>query len=451
MIDDIKATLPHVRRQHPVETVHVQVVGGPDRGQSCVMPDVLRIGTGEDNDLVLHDKTVSRYHVDFVPTDDLIRLVDHGSTNGTWVGGSRIRSGDINPDTVVTIGHTQLRVTRGRPVDVEFYEGDGLEGVVGRSPPMRKLMARLERAAASDASVLVLGESGTGKEVIATAIHQLSGRRDGPIETVDCGSMPANLIASELFGHEKGAFTGADRQYIGAFERADGGTIFLDEIGELPVGLQTNLLGVLERREFRRVGGQERINVDVRVVCATNRDLRARVNEGAFRLDLFYRLAVVSLLLPPLRERRDDIPLLIEHFAREAGLEGAADTIFSREALASFERYSWPGNIRELRNVVEAALVMGDAPELEPSATSEDHAPGTTLEGAYEDLVFETTYGDARARALEIFESLYITRLLERTQGNVSEAARQAQLNRSYLSRLIKRRGIRFRRIVADS
>ncbi|MCZ7683815.1 MAG: sigma 54-interacting transcriptional regulator [Sandaracinaceae bacterium] len=234
--------------------------------------------------------------------------------------------------------------------------------LIGRSEVMRRAMAWVKRAARSDASVLLVGESGTGKELVARAIHDDGKRAEQPFVTVDCGALAPTLVASELFGHEKGAFTGADRQRAGALEMANHGTLFLDEIGELPSELQPALLGALERRTFRRVGGQAEVPVDVRVIAATNRDLRSEVNSGGFRLDLYYRLAVLRLELPPLRARTGDVVLLIEHFLRERGSPGPVSELFSEAELAELSRHHWPGNVRELRNLVEATLALGAPP-----------------------------------------------------------------------------------------
>ncbi len=273
--------------------------------------------------------------------------------------------------TVLRLGKTALRVVDGERVTLAVHETESLAGLRGRAPVMRRLMAHVARAAQSDAPVLVCGESGTGKELLAAALHDLGPRARGPFVTVDCGSLTPTLVASELFGHERGAFTGADRQHVSAFERADGGTLLLDEVGELPASLQTALLGVLERRRFRRLGGRADVAVDVRVVSATHRDLRAEVNAGTFRLDLYYRVAVVLLRIPPLRERAEDIPLLVEHFLRECGHDGPVEQLLSRSAMDGLASHHWPGNVRELRNLIEATVAMGEPPALdraEPAA-----------------------------------------------------------------------------------
>ncbi|HHH30908.1 MAG TPA: sigma 54-dependent Fis family transcriptional regulator, partial [Polyangiaceae bacterium] len=298
-----------------IKTLAVQLLDGDNAGQRVeASSEVLTVGKARDNDLVLSDKAVSRYHLELNVTERGVEVADLGSTNGTFLGSARIERAIVPLGSVLKVGRTSLELCDGEGATVPLSSGTATELVVGATPVMQRLMAQIEKVSDSEVPCLLMGESGTGKEVIARAIQSLSKRSRGPFVTVDCGAFAPNLVASELFGHEKGAFTGADRQHIGAFERAHGGVLFLDEIGELPLDLQPQLLGALERRQFRRLGGQKEINVDVQLVSATNRDLRVEVNEGTFRLDLYYRLAVVVLRLPPLRERRDDIPLLVEHF-----------------------------------------------------------------------------------------------------------------------------------------
>jgi DNA-binding NtrC family response regulator len=297
--------------------------------------------------------------------------------------------------------------------------------------------------------VLVVGESGTGKELIARAVHELGARARGPFVTVDCGALSPSLVAGELFGHERGSFTGAEKRHAGAFERADGGTLFLDEVGELPAAQQASLLGVLERRRFRRVGGSDEVAVDVRVVSATNRDLRAQVNGGGFRLDLYYRLAVVTLRVAPLRERAEDVPLLVEHFAREYGHAGPVAELFAPAAMVALQGYGWPGNVRELKNMVLATMAMGEPPldELAAHQGPRDEpavagAKGDGPEGAAASLL-DVPYRDARAAVLEDFETRYLRRLIERTAGNVTRASREAQMDRSHLIDMLRKHGLR--------
>jgi len=415
-----------------------EVTGGPDAGEKRVAEsETLTVGTAEGNDLVLTDPTVSRFHLELVAGGEGIRIADHGSTNGTVFENARLVKAIVPAGAVLTLGKTKIRVGDGERVTVALHAEDELAGLRGRTPVMRRLMAQIERAAASDTAVLLVGESGTGKELMARALHDQGPRRDGPFVTVDCGSLSPSLVASELFGHEKGAFTGADARHAGAFERADGGTLFLDEIGELPTALQATLLGALERRRFRRVGGREEIGVDVRVVSATHRDLRAEVNDGTFRLDLYYRLAVVVLRVPPLRERREDVPLLVEHFLREAGVDGDIEVVVPPDAMVALTGHSWPGNVRELRNVVEATLVMGEAPPLGDAPSG----PGSG--GDVVSRVLGHGYKDARATVLDDFEKRYCEALLARADGNVSRAARDARMDRTYLIKLLAKHGLK--------
>ena len=416
----------------PVRSLVVEVVDGPDAPNRVVAgSDTLTVGTAEGNDLVLGDGTVSRYHLELFRGGSGVVVHDLDSTNGTHFQGARIARGTVPPGSVLRVGGTSLRVTDGARVSVEVHDDDEYADIVGRTPIMRRLMAQVRRAARAETPVLVVGESGTGKELVARALHDEGKRAGGPFVTVDCGALAPTLVASELFGHEKGAFTGADRQHRGAFERAHGGTLFLDEIGELPPTLQPALLGALERGRFRRVGGREEVKVDVRLVCATHRDLRAEVNAGRFRLDLYYRVAVVVLSLPPLRERSEDVPLLALRFLREAGHDGELSEVLGPDTLAALCAHRWPGNVRELRNVVEATLAMGEAPRLHPELGDDDPA----LDGM--------GYKEARAAVLADFERRYLVRLLERADGNVSRAARRARMDRTYLIKLLQKHDLR--------
>jgi DNA-binding NtrC family response regulator len=411
-----------------------EVVTGPDAGRAAASDDErLAIGTAAGNRLVLTDPAVSRFHIELAHAAHGVAVTDHGSTNGTWLGAVRIASAVVPPGTVLRLGSTTVRIGESAEATVrgERYAGEALGGLIGRSPAMRRVMAQVARLASADASVLVVGESGTGKELVARALHEHGPRAAAPLVTVDCGALAPTLVASELFGHERGAFTGADDARAGAIEQAHGGTLFLDEIGELPEQLQSVLLGVLERRRFRRLGGKRDITVDVRVISATNRDLRTEVNARRFRLDLYHRLAVVTLQLPPLRERPEDVAPLITHFLADAQWQRPMSDLFSAEALRGLEQHYFPGNVRELRNLVEAAIALGAPPE--PAAST----PATP-----EAARFELPYKDARAAIVESFEREYLGRLMERTANNASEAARRACLTRSHLLHLLHRHGL---------
>jgi DNA-binding NtrC family response regulator len=330
---------------------------------------------------------------------------------------------------------------------VDALEAAPIAGLVVESAAMLTAVGTLQRIAPSNASVLLQGETGTGKEVLARAIHELSDRRDQPFEVIDCGSMSPTLVASELFGHERGAFTGAHGERPGVFERAHQGTVFLDEIGELPLDLQPTLLGVLERRRFRRLGGTRERSIDVRVVSATHRDLRAEAHSGNFRPDLYFRLAVTRIMVPPLRERRADVLPLIEHFAQQLTGDPQLHP-FDSEALAALETHRWPGNVRELRNLVESALATGtvalDDWEYAPSGlhpTGASSAPSSPMLG--EPSLPLLPFREARARANHVFERQYVTTLIQTCGGNASEASRRAQMDRPYLLSLLRKHGLR--------
>jgi len=339
----------------------LRVAAGPDQGKDHALEDgTTLVGTHPDNDLVLTDATVSRHHLEIRVRRDGIEVRDLDTTNGTRHGGARVGQ-------VVLIGPARLRLGRHTELDVEpidagveldDWPGDRFGDVLGTAPAMRRMFALLARAAATEATLLLTGETGTGKEAIAEAVHQLSHRTKGPFVVVDCGSIPHELIASELFGHAKGSFTGAANDKQGLIEAANHGTLFLDEIGELALDLQPQLLRVLDRRQLRRVGETQSIDVDIRVIAATNRDLRAMVRAGQFREDLYYRLAVVATSVPPLRDRKADIPVLVEWFAEKMGRGSFAQ---SPALLDQLQKHDWPGNVRELRNVVERALSLGNA------------------------------------------------------------------------------------------
>src|SRR5688572_743309 len=323
--------------------------------------DEVRIGSMDDNDVVLGDDTVSRYHCRITQEDNGYVLVDQRSTNGTFINKVRIREAFLKPGSIVSVGQSQLRFNaREEEVEIVPSRSDHCVGLIGGNARMREIYAIIEKIAPTATTVVIDGETGTGKEVVAQAIHSLSPRAPNDLVVFDCGAVPPNLIESELFGHEKGSFTGAMMTRQGLFEQADGGTLFLDELGELPLDLQPKLLRALEQREVRRVGATKAGKVDVRIIAATNRNLEDEVRAGRFRQDLFYRLSVVRLHLPSLRERADDLPQLVKHFLQIMPYNRDADgnqrvRAVSRDALASLGAYAWPGNVRELVNVIERA------------------------------------------------------------------------------------------------
>ena len=434
VMSDLETQLSPRAGEHIVSTLRVEVVAGPDQGKQVAGGELVSVGTARDNALAVADFTVSRYHLEVAVRPGGLLVADLGSTNGTYIGAVRIERAIVPPGTLVTLGGTTIRFDDAVRRAVPAVGRRELAGMIAVSPAMVRLFDDIERIAATPTAVLIFGESGTGKERVAEALHARSPRAREPLVTIDCGALSSSLLASELFGHERGAFTGADRLHKGAFERAGAGTVFLDEIGELPAADQSALLGVLERRRFRRVGGSTELELEARVIAATNRDLRAEVNTGRFRQDLYHRLAVVVLRLAPLRERRDDIPVLIEHFARELGAVGASDALFGTDQLARWLKHPWPGNIRELRNAVEAALVVGPQPfpaDL-PAAPAEDD-PGQSI----------GPYKDQRAAVVRDFERGYLGRLLAQANGNVSHAARIAKRDRSHLIDLLHRHGLK--------
>ena len=420
----------------------------------------VRIGAGPGNDFLLDHPTVSSVHLEIATTDKGFRLRDLGSTNGTFINGVRVLEALLEDGQTITVGEVKLGFSIAREkISQPMSEATELHGAVGTSPAMRAIFSRVERVAKTDATVLINGETGTGKEVIAWALYEASKRKDQPFVVVDCGAIARNLIESELFGHEKGAFTGAVSRRLGAFERASGGTLFLDELGELELELQPKLLRALERREIQRVGGEKTLPVDVRIVAATNRDLRAMVARGEFREDLYYRLAVVTLELPPLRERKEDIELLVRHFLKDMG---ASLDDLPEGALQRFLEHPWPGNCRELKNAVERAVVLGEmrflgaplggqleaqpgAPQgAQPGAAPGARAPVPVAEGAEGRFVVdvERAYKDQKADVVADFEERYVRLLMKEHAGNVSAAARKAGIDRMSLHKILARYGL---------
>lgn len=435
--------------------VRLCVTAGPDLGRAIrLTAGTYFVGKDPSCDLALGDASVSRRHLELVILDGAIQVRDLESTNGSFIGGARFTELRVEAGALLRIGQTELTLLPDEPngstspVDVrapeEFPSSFGRLG--SHNAGMRRVFAYLERAAPTEAAMLLSGETGTGKEVIAEEIHAASPRRKGPFVVCDLGSMPRTLIESELFGHVRGAFTGAERDRKGAFAAADGGTLFLDEIGELELESQPRLLRALERRHFKPVGATAYERSNVRVIAATHRDLLTEVRAGRFREDLYHRLAVVRVLLPPLRERREDIPALVALFLEEASRRssgpGRAPPMVPPETMAALRAHDWPGNIRELRNVLERATAL--APD---SGQIDAHVLGLDEIVARADssspvVDITSPFKSAKERLIQAWEREYVTALLARHEGNISLAARSGGLDRVYLHRLIKKHGL---------
>jgi DNA-binding NtrC family response regulator len=418
-----------------VRRFRLTVVEGPSAGVTWESTgDRCSLGSHELNDLVLADPTVSRFHCEIRVSPQGARLKDLESTNGTIVDGVMVFDGLLRGGSSLRLGATVAQFTFGAERNsLEASPRTEFGGMVGTSFPMRATFAILERAAATEATVLIEGETGTGKGLAAESIHRAGARRDRPFLIVDCGAIPPTLLESELFGHERGAFTGAVERRIGAFEEASGGTIFLDEIGELPPEMQPKLLRALESREIRRVGSNSYRPVDIRLIAATNRDLRAEVNAGRFRPDLYFRLAVVKVTLPPLRQRPEDLPPLVDRFLQALGAsEADAARLRTPELFAAIQRGAWPGNIRELRNYLERCLVF------QRPLPMGDEAPGT---GA-PPVDVSVPYSRARRELLDRFERRYLEELMRAHGGKPTHAAQAAGIDRVHLYRLLRKHGL---------
>jgi transcriptional regulator with GAF, ATPase, and Fis domain len=428
------------------DDIVVIVLNGAERGKRVRLVDRLRIGKAPDNDLVLSDDTVSRQHCELERRAQGIFVRDLGSTNHTRVGRTAVHEAVVESGATISVGGVELGVrVEPRQAVVLPSESNKFGDALGHSLAMRTIFGVLERIAPTDASVLLEGETGTGKDVLARSIHQMSPRRDKPFVVVDCGAVSYSLIESELFGHERGAFTGAVASRQGAFELAGRGTVFLDEVGELPLDVQPKLLRVLEAGEFRRVGGNKTMRAEARVVAATKRELKGEVERGKFREDLYFRLAVVPVTVPPLRARREDIPPLVERFldlARKRDPAASSITL-SASTVAALAAHDWPGNVRELRNVLDRAIYIA-------TAGGEDEArivdlPVTAQASHGEPPCFEAgkSYREVREQYETDFERRYVSWLLERHAGNISAAAREARMDRKHLYDLARRHGLR--------
>jgi DNA-binding NtrC family response regulator len=391
------------------------------------------LGADPSCDVTLAHDTVSRTHAELTLVAEGVRVRDLGSRNGTFYLGQRIEHATVAPGTRLELGAAEIFIEPDHQTlfDDLSYEHDSYGALLGRSPAMRRLFALLARLEGSLVPVMVRGESGVGKELVARAIHDGSAVAAAPFVAINCGAIARELVGSELFGHVRGAFSGAAQDRLGALRSADGGTLFLDEVGELPLELQPTLLRALELGEVKPLGSDAVVHVKVRLVTATNRDLLQMCTEGTFRSDLFYRIAVVALTVPPLRERRDDVAVLANHFATLAGGELPA------ELLEQLKAQPWPGNVRELRNAVDAFAAL----RLYPTPPTPTAGAMATALAPFIDS--ERPYLEQRDALVDEFSRLYLSTLLARAGGNQTTAAKLAGLDRKYLARLLARYGLR--------
>ena len=462
-----------------VRSAVLRAVTGPDEGRQCAIErEPITVGCAAENDLVLSDPLVSRQHLQVSVSDNGYLFRDLDSTNGTTYRGARINDAVLRPGAELRLGSTVLRIERGSERSETISPQNAFGQLVGNSRSMQAIFGLLAAVAPTESTVLICGETGTGKELVAEEIHRQSSRAKRPFVIFDCSAVAAELIESELFGHKKGAFTGATTDRRGVFEQAHRGTLFLDEIGELPLALQTRLLRVLDRRTVRPVGDDHVRHVDVRVIAATNRDLPQRVAQREFRQDLFYRLSVVEVRLPPLRERREDIAVLVRHFLRSRGFANV-DEAFPPEVLEVFSNRKWNGNVRELRNVVERALLLADGAQalveersVSPSVDLPPEAPTTIdrkrppaaarepatsepqprprgrlagrrqrnwLRDALPEGFLHLRLKQAREELLSQFEQLYLDHLVDQHGINISRIAATAGVDRQLVRRLLRK------------
>ena len=394
------------------------------------------LGSDESCDIVIKDETVSKKHVSVKITDTGFLVTDLDSTNGTLVNNARIKDMIIREQQNLTIGNTTVTVSLQSASEepLPAFAGNSFCGILGESAALKTVFAQILKAAPTDMTVLIHGESGSGKESVARALHDLSGRKDKPYVVINCGAITASLIESELFGHEKGAFTGADQRHIGAFEQAHGGTLFLDEIAELPLELQSKLLRVLEYQKIRRVGSTKEFNVDVRVIAATHRHLPALVKTMKFREDLFYRLFVLPLTVPPLRERLDDLAVLVPHF-----LKSSAQTppTLDAGAWAKLRAHSWPGNVRELKNTLWRAVTFCDKDTITANDIQLIPFADTKASADAPKTIDRVLLNDADAAEAEL-----IRQAIADAGGDKNKAAEILNMGRSTIFRKVKNLGL---------
>ena len=429
----------------------IRVVEGPDAGKSVTLDDGhagrLFVGRSPACELQLADERVSRRHIAFELVEGRVRVLDLESTNGTRVGKLMIVGAVLEGGEQITLGATRLVVEHDQRAKGHVVAAASRYGrTIGASREMRRLYPLCAKLAASRVPVLIEGETGTGKEVLAESLHEEGPRRERPFVVFDCTTVPPNLMESELFGYERGAFTGATTARAGVFEQADGGTLLVDEIGDLDLPLQAKLLRAFDRMEFRRLGGTKARRFDVRMLAATRRDLDREVQAGRFRDDLFHRLAVARIELPPLRRRQGDLPLLIAEMCRQLGTDSA---LFDEEVLARWERYEWPGNLRELRNAVARKVELDM--DLVASVAAAASAPARPRHDEVAEMAAEIStilsrglpLDVARRQTVEAFEARYLERVLDAHDGNVSRAALASGVARRHFHRLLAKARVR--------
>ncbi len=428
----VMSLLSRQYRKIQLKCIELEIVSGPDAGLKCSLPlSTITFGTARDNDVVLTDRTVSRHHAEISFGADGLLIRDLGSTNGTFCQNVKVVEAFLQPGVGCSLGETGIRIQqRTEERQYEIGNEQHLGALVGSTEPMRELYGLIKAVAPAPTTVLITGESGSGKEMVASTVHELSGRA-GPLVVFDASVTEQEMVRNDLFGHIKGAFTGATGARDGAFRRADGGTLFIDEIGELPLELQPRLLRVLESREVVPVGSDRPQKVDVRVIAATHRDLEAMVNEGAFRADLFYRLSVITIQVPPLREIKEDIPLLVRNFTTKLGLTCR----LTRDALAAMQRYEWPGNVRELRNVLERAAVLCQGRDICPEHLRLVEGRRASPQPASAATAPEPTVSSPDQ--LKAFERRMIEEAMGRNRNNKAAVARELKMSLSTLKRRI--------------
>lgn len=428
-----------------IQRFKLLIVSGPLQGREfLVEKDVFTIGSDPNSDLVLTDTTVSRRHceIQLMATGYVIRDLD--STNGTVVQGVRVSQAFLDRGTEFQLGKSRIVFCPLQgAIEYTLSPHEAFGALLGESIPMRRLFHLAETYAPTNAHILIEGETGTGKEVLAEELHRHSKRANKPFVVVDCAALAKDVVPSELFGHVRGAFTGATSDRVGAFEHAEGGTVFLDEIGDLSPELQPNLLRVIEKKQVRRLGSNDLRPVNVRLIAATNRKLQHEVSAGNFREDLFFRLSVVRLEVPALRHRRDDIPLLTRKFLNDYYGDKAMEAVedFDR-TMTVFRQHDWPGNVRELRNVIEMASYSGKKP-IDLSTFLYASRMGSPKEPAFPGFAADKPFKEAKGDLIRQFELQYLKELLARHQGNVSRAARDAGIERVYLQRLASKHGLK--------